>query len=241
MIADPDTPEEPIDTSTVHALAHELRTPLSAVVTLAELLQAATPAQLADAQHRQYVTDIRESALHGLAVVTAALDHAGPAKVFDPVVGQVRLTDVELVMLGRQVTTALQPLARSHGIRLSQCEHAGSIVVRTDARCVRQIVLNLVTNALRFTPEGGAVTVKTRLVEPAQAAISVIDTGVGIGGEEPAADPQSMPTHMKFGGQGIGLQIALALAAAIGAELTFESTTGQGTCATLLLPFKDEP
>jgi len=110
---------------------------------------------------------------------------------------------------------------------------------RADRRAVKQIVLNLISNALKFTPQGGAVTVTTRAVGES-LEIVVADNGVGIGAEDIVrlGNPyeQAGGAEQRSGGTGLGLSLVSAFAKLHGGEMVIESELGAGTSVTIRLP-----
>lgn len=241
LIRKPTTLEEGLDVAALQALAHELRTPLGAIVTLADMLCDATPEQLLDAQYQQYIRDIRESAVHGLAIVASALEPADPDANAQTTVGRITLSEIDLGNVVTQIARSLQPLAQSRGIVLKVDVDVPELVVTADARCVRQILFNLITNALRFTPASGTVSARVLQLGRHTPAIAVSDTGVGFGQPEPTMETGNDRWQAMPGGAAIGLKIAKALAAATGAQLTISSASGQGTTAVLSFPTVGSP
>lgn len=212
----------------LRTLAHELRTPLSAIVTLAEVLRDAPPDLRGDARYAQYADDIRESALHALAVVASTLD---AARAQDDVVGPLSLIDVDLARVCRQIASTMAPLAKIRGVDLQADVQGHSVAVRADLRCVRQILFNLTANALRFTPSGGTVVLTAQFVADHAPEIIVTDTGVGMGRGVPVSEDDQ--TGGFFGGSGIGLRLADDLANAIGAELIIDKAQDVGSRVVL--------
>ena len=253
-------------------LAHELRTPLSAIATVAELLlDTHAAASLSPEQYRQYISDVQTSALHALAVVDATLGDGQAAARGDVMLGLAGALAVEPVSLGdlaAGVVSVMVPLCHSRGvaIRLSINKHdAGDdqdigsrntaavdgapVMAIADARAVRQMLFNLVSNALRFTPDGGLILVEVTTV-PGDAGeayvpqVSVTDTGGGIGSPEredhatggadarPIGKDQTNKLAVA-GGSGLGFRVVRALAYGIGASLSIESAAGSGTRAVV--------
>ena len=115
-------------------------------------------------------------------------------------------------------------------------------VLRADARALRQILLNLVSNAVKFTPEGGTITVGVRHVpEAGGVALSVTDTGIGIAAEDipklmkPFAQVHNVYKR-KYQGAGLGLTLVRSFAELHGGQVKLESTPGRGTTVTVTLP-----
>lgn len=235
-------------------VSHELRTPLAAIVGFVEMLQdgdygALTPRQAGP------VRSIQSSAEHLRSLVDQILDLARLAA------GRVEIhrVPVDLRAFALALAAELEPIAQAKGLTLSLAVGATLPRVRTDPGPLRQILVNLIGNAVKFTAEGG-VRVHARLVtatarggEAAPAAlpaahgvwvaIGVTDTGVGIAPEDrerifeefEQVAPQGRADSGRRG-TGLGLAISRRLARALGGELTVDATPGQGSTFTVWLP-----
>jgi signal transduction histidine kinase len=210
-------------------MSHELRTPIHAVLGYATLLYEGAGGTL-PLPAAEMVDRIARSARHLNALVDDLLDLAR----LDA--GRVRAVaeDVALNALVRDAVASLEPHARSKGLAL---EVRGADVprVRTDATRVRQIVLNLVANAVKFTERGG-VTVSLES-HPSRVAVHVADTGIGIAAaDQERVFDEFVQVGARQGGAGLGLAISRRLARLLSADLTLRSEPGRGSCFTLTLP-----
>ena len=198
-------------------LAHELRTPLSAISAMAEIMRDERFGPLVNAKYAEYAIHIHDSARHLLAVVDSMLDESALAH------GQAELTHVELDIRELLLTTvaSLQPLATGSGLSLHLDLPPALPRLIADGRSVRQILLNLLTHALKFTPRGGSVVVSAGSSEDG-LKIEVADTGPGLGDAPHACS-----------GTGLGLPLARAMAVQNGATLAVTSEPGKGTCAAV--------
>jgi signal transduction histidine kinase len=147
---------------------------------------------------------------------------------------------VDLAAALEEVVTSASPGAAERGLALSLRVAPALGTVETDGVKVRQIVLNLLSNALKFTPAGGEVKVEARRGE-ADWSVTVGDTGVGIAAVDqgPIFDPFRQvdgSASRRAGGTGVGLAIARKLAHLLGGEVTVDSAPGQGSRFTLTLP-----
>ena len=214
-------------------MSHELRTPLNSVLGFAQLL--ARDAELSERQ-RRYVGHIMEGGSHLLGVIDDILDldRLGSGKA------ELNVELIPLQPLIESVVERLNPLAAVSGVRVYP-SIMGSPEVHSDARRVRQIVINLLANAIQFTPDGGQVMVAAHALERT-IEIAVTDTGVGIplAEQERIFDPFAQVDSRlsrSHSGTGIGLSLSRRLAALLGGELTVSSVLGAGSTFRLVLPF----
>jgi signal transduction histidine kinase len=212
-------------------LAHELRSPLTSIRGAVDLLQSGTPGSLSEKQERfTRIIGLSSERLLGLTnqILEVSRLRAGLVELDRKPLDLARLVD--------RVVEELHPQAEEAGVEL-ELEHYGShFAYLGDEGRLYQLVVNLGTNALRFTPRGGRVVV--RVVETSlEFELQVEDTGVGI----PAAalptifDPYRQAHHDR-GGTGLGLAIVRGVANAHGGRVTAESREGKGSRFTVLLP-----
>jgi PAS domain S-box-containing protein len=217
-------------------MGHELRTPLNAIIGFSDILAGQAFGAVGDPRYADYARDIRQSGLHLLTLINDVLDIA---KVE---FGKVELTE-DLVDVKAVVDSCLrlmQERARTAGLTLTEALPTGLPYLDADSRRLKQILLNLLSNSVKFTPRGGRIVVSAgndadgfRLV--------VEDTGIGIAAEDlakalrPFGQIDSRLAR-KYQGTGLGLPLAQAMAELHGGRLELASTPGQGTKATLWLP-----
>jgi PAS domain S-box-containing protein len=219
-------------------MSHELRTPLNAIIGFSEIVEQQMLGPLGKEEYRDYAGDIARSGHHLLGLINDVLDFA---KVES---GTLTIEEAELdfaaIIAG--VTRLLNGQANQSGIELLTALHRTEILARGDERRLRQVLINLVGNAIKFTPADGKVVLSTREVPQSGAiAIEISDTGIGISPEhlervtEPfwQADSSLSRTHQ---GTGLGLAISKRLVELHGATLAITSERGVGTTVTLELP-----
>lgn len=215
-------------------MSHELRTPLNAIGGYAQLVETGVYGPVAPAQV-DAMKRITRAQSHLLALINDILNFAKvEAGKIDLVMHPISLKEA-LSGLGALV----EPQARAKNISYSLVE-GGEVMVNVDKERFQQILLNLLTNAVKFTPEGGHIGV-TWTFEGSNALINVSDTGVGIPHEklEKVFEPFVQVSRYRMDaaeGVGLGLAISRELARAMGGELTVKSENGKGSVFTLSLP-----
>lgn len=220
-------------TTFLGTISHEFRTPLTAVQGFTDLLTAEVAGPLNEKQIHQ-VERIRAASDHLLELIAEILafaqQQAGRSEL--------RLGEVDLAAFVREAASLVEPLAAEKGLRLVLRIPGGPIPFRTDAGKLRQIILNVAANAVKFTDEG-----EVRLdleVADGGVLIRVGDTGMGIapGHAERVFDAFWQVDHSsgRVGGTGLGLAVTRQLAGLLGGEVTLESELGSGSVITVRLP-----
>ena len=216
-------------------MSHELRTPLNAIIGFSELITA-QPFGKIEPRYAEFAEDILSSGKHLLDLINDLLDMSKIEA------GQFELSDeqIDLIPLLQSCMTMVGPRAVAGNVSVGCADTLIPVVVRADRRAVRQIVLNLMSNAVKFTLPGGAVTVRIEAAEGGMAIV-VEDTGIGIAKE--AIDGLCEPFQQvdasisrRFGGTGLGLAITRKLLALHHGELRFDSEPGRGTAVWAVFP-----
>jgi two-component system cell cycle sensor histidine kinase PleC len=218
-------------------VSHELRTPLNAIIGFSELMQSETFGAIGSDRYREYIADIHASGKHLLMIINDILDMA---KIET---GRMALQEGEVV-LAAVVESALRFFAvraRQDGLRLSAVIAPDLPLLLADQRALRQILLNLVSNALKFTPAPGTVTVHASVLDGGEIELAVADTGIGIAPEHIATvlEPFGQVANQfsrDHDGTGLGLPLARAFAALHGAAFTIDSAVGHGTTVRVRFP-----
>ncbi len=216
-------------------LAHELRTPLAAIAALAEIMRDEQLGLLADARYRGYAGDIHDTAVHALGVLSSFLEPGDGCGKALPMV----FAEVDVAEVAARSVSALAPLARRAGVRLMLDAQPRLPHLVADRRSLKQILLNLIANAVRFTPPRGRVRVGTRYHCGGAVSLEVADTGDGMSAAElqrvlaggTASGTAAARQNGGGAGSGFGLPLVRALAAANGGALEIESARGEGTRA----------
>jgi signal transduction histidine kinase len=218
-------------------MSHELRTPLNAIIGFSEVMLSGMAGALPDKQG-EFITDIRDSGKHLLALINDILDlskiEAGRMEL--------DLAPFDLKEAIANAMTLVRGRAERHGIRLASAIEPGLETYDGDERKFKQIVLNLLTNAVKFTSEGGTVTMGASRVNGAYV-FSVKDTGVGIALQDQQLifeEFRQVGTdyERKAEGTGLGLALARKLVQLHGGEISVESTPGKGSTFTFTLPIE---
>jgi two-component system cell cycle sensor histidine kinase PleC len=218
-------------------MSHELRTPLNAIIGFAEVMEAGVFGELGCPRYSEYCRDIRSSGEYLLSVINDILDMSRIEA------GRITLEKRE-VALGEVVTRATRmvgELARAKGLALTVDEQADATLL-ADERAIQQILVNLLQNAVKFTPENGRIAVRTRMVAGA-VNIYVEDTGIGIPREamKRIGRPfEQVETEYSktYQGSGLGLAIAKSLAELHGGSLRIRSQVAVGTVVMVHLPLR---
>lgn len=218
-------------------MSHELRTPLNAIIGFSEIIKNQIFGAEGTAQYVEYAKDIYDSGELLLSLINDILDmskiEAGKRALSDSAL------DVERIIQSCIRLVAVR--ARAGRLHLTVRAARNLPLVRAEERALKQILTNLMTNAIKFTPEDGHVTVNAYIDAFGHFCISVTDTGIGIAAEDiptalaPFGQIESA-LNRKTQGTGLGLPLTKALAELHGGELQIESAPGKGTTVTVVLP-----
>ncbi len=214
-------------------MSHELRTPLNSILGFAQLLRLYESGELDETQ-RRYVSNIETSGSHLLSLISDILELSKVAA------GQIvlKIEDVEVEPAIRQVVEEFEPMLAGMPVDL-KLDLRPRLVARVDGLRFRQVVVNLVANALKFT-EAGTVTISTRK-RARQLELRVTDTGIGIPPDQidrvfdEFTQVDSGSTR-SYGGTGLGLPLTRRLVEMMGGTFTLDSAVGRGTKAVVVLP-----
>ncbi|ABS28644.1 cell wall metabolism sensor histidine kinase WalK [Anaeromyxobacter sp. Fw109-5] len=218
-------------------MSHELRTPLTSVIGYSEMMLEGLGGPLT-AEQREYLGIIMEKGENLLQLITSILD------ISKIEAGRVRLvlSDVDATQIMRDAIATVLPLARKKGLKVA-CDAGAMPRVQADRDKLRQCLVNLCSNAVKFTPAGGTIAVSAEALPGDRLAIHVADTGIGIGEEHLGkvfdvfyqVDGSST---REYGGAGLGLAIVKSFVEAHGGEVGVRSIPGVGTTFTVILPLR---
>ncbi len=218
-------------------MSHELRTPLNAIMGFSEMLKDEMLGPIGNGQYRSYASDIHESGEHLLKLINEILDlsriEAGKYELVE--------TSVDFGGVARECLHLLRLDAQAKNLRLVTTFKPDMPQILADERALRQICLNLLANAIKFTPENGTVVLRTGLLPSGEPFLSVRDNGPGIPEEEipvvlTAFGQGSEALKMPNNGTGLGLPIVTGLAELHGGRFDLRSKPGTGTEASLIMP-----
>ncbi|CUU20321.1 Twocomponent sensor histidine kinase CDS [Bradyrhizobium sp.] len=222
-------------------MSHELRTPLNAIIGFSEMIAQEQTLMLGAAQRKEYAQLINDSGQHLLSVVNGILDMSKMESGNFEIASEPFTPRASLM----HCCNLLALKARENGIDLITDAPQDLPVMTGDPRAFKQIVLNLVANAIKFTERGGQVAVSAA-VSGSQLALRISDTGVGIAADDlkriGAPFFQAGKTYQRrHEGTGLGLSIVKSLVALHLGELTVQSRLGEGTSVTVRLPLVYTP
>lgn len=218
-------------------MSHELRTPLNAIIGFADVMRMEMVGPISNPQYKSYVRDIHGSAMHLLGIINDILE-----------VSRMETGKVTLHESVVNVEEAVESVVRLVKERLSEGQLSLSVEfperlprIHADKQKLKQIIMNLLGNAIKFTPKHGRITLEARTTPDGELEIEVNDSGIGIAPEdlervlEPFVQADSA-LHRKFDGAGLGLPLSRGLARLHGGDLRLESQPGRGTRAIVTIP-----
>jgi two-component system, cell cycle sensor histidine kinase PleC len=214
-------------------MSHELRTPLNAILGFSEMLERSIRHDKA----AEYGEIIHTSGRYLLSLINDILDLSKiEAGKYEP-----KITHILVQELVRDCLSLMQPAADNGDVTLNSDLPRVMPVLYADPRALRQILLNLLTNAVKFTRPGGEVMVRAFIVDTVEFCLEVSDTGVGIAEEDQARVFESFGQGRhdvvnESQGTGLGLPIVRGLAEAQGGRVTLESAVNRGTRVRIFLP-----
>ena len=218
-------------------MSHELRTPLTGIMGYANLLESEVMGPVTTRQ-RESIDRIQSCSDHLLALIEGILEFS--SMEYGSV--EIERERVDICDIVRKTAAMVEPLASEKQIDLSLSLPESSITGETDPQKVRQVIINLLGNAVKFTDQGGRVTLEVVPGED-RLQVHVRDSGIGIEAKdyerifEPFVQLEELTTR-RAGGTGIGLSISRELTRRLGGELTVHSVPGEGSIFSVQLPYK---
>ncbi len=218
-------------------MSHELRTPLNAIIGFTDIMKGEMLGPLENNTYKGYVGDINNSAGHLLEVINDILDLS---KIEH---GDIELNEeeVDVTKVVESCLTIIEERAKKGNLKLSYDPPESLPKLWGEARRVKQILINLLSNSVKFTPPGGEVSVQVLVERSGNLAITVFDTGIGIAPE----DMEQIMTpfgqahtglNRKYEGTGLGLPLSKVFVEMHGGALIIESDLDVGTAVCALFP-----
>lgn len=220
------------------AISHELRTPLNAIIGFSEIIKDEVMGALNNDTYKTYISDIHSQGVHLSVLINDILDYSkAEAGKLDMVFDEIDLNKLITSCLRTQ-----EPRAQEGDVNLVKELPSEHIVMTTDAKRLKQTLLNLLSNSVKFTPEGGDVTISAwENVTDKRIGIEVKDTGIGISAKDlakalsPFGQVDSTLSR-RYEGTGLGLPLTQSFVELLGGEMKIDSVVGKGTTITIFLP-----
>ncbi|MDR3498052.1 MAG: HAMP domain-containing sensor histidine kinase [Parvibaculum sp.] len=219
-------------------MSHELRTPLNAIIGFSDIMQNELLGAMQNPRYLGYAADINASGQHLLAIINEILDLA---KIESGQETTENEEEFDLLAAAEVARTMVRPLAERQRVALDLVLPPFDVRLVAVARMIRQIMINILSNALKFTPEGGSVVLLVELRDNGNLVVSITDTGVGMSAEDlkVALTPFGQVPNAQSGNQpgtGLGLPLAKAMMDLHGGRLVVRSKPGEGTTIALVFP-----
>lgn len=226
-----------VKTEFLASMSHELRTPLNAIIGFSEIVKEEMLGPLGTERYRAYAEDIHSSGHHLLNIIGDMLDLATAEA------GKLSLTesDVDVRKIVDECLRLFEVPAISDGLRISASLPQHEVIVRLDSGRLRQVIINLVSNGIKFTDTGGNVSVRLWTDDNGACVISVTDNGVGMSAEDLGKATQPFyragnPYTRKSAGTGLGLPLVQKIIDQHGGKLSIDSSPEKGTVVTVRFP-----
>ncbi len=219
------------------AMSHELRTPLNAIIGFSDIIKNEAFGPVGDPKYQTFTSDIHDAGQHLLGLINEILDlskiESGKDELFEDV--------IEVPTLAQSVLRLMGPRAEQRGVILALEVSDQLPALRADERKIRQILINLLSNSIKFTDGGGMVSLRISCDDDGGHVFEIVDTGIGI-------SPQDIPKALsRFGqvegdlnrhyeGTGLGLPLSVALVELHGGVFDIQSELGVGTTVTVRMP-----
>lgn len=219
-------------------MSHELRTPLNAIIGFSEMILKETFGPMGHDKYKEYLSDVHNSARHLLEIINEVLDMSKIEA------GRIELDEdeVDIGDLIKSVTRMMASRAFGSNVQLKTEVQESLPYLYADQRLVRQVLINLVTNAVKFSPSGGNVTISAHMLEDGRTQIVIADEGIGIPKDkikqamEPFGQVSEQAESTQFHGTGLGLPLAKSMVEIHDGTLRLESDVGRGTTVFVVFP-----
>ena len=218
-------------------ISHELRTPLNAIIGFSEVMLASEAEAQDNSRHRGYLEDIHSSGLHLLSLINDILDLSKIEAGAD----ELNEESLDVAEVARKVLRVVRQRADKAGVAFEWSADTELPALLADERKLKQALLNLVVNAIKFTPAGGRVSLAISCSDTEGYAFEVIDNGIGMAPEDIATALRQFgqvdsALNRRYEGTGLGLPLTKALVELHGGTLELDSRLGEGTKVRIRLP-----
>lgn len=223
-------------------VSHELRTPLNAIIGFSEIIMAETYGDIQNKQYKDYINDINNSGKHLLSVINDILDFSKAAA--DKL--KVETVELDLHKISSSSLRFVKPRAEAADIKLIEDFPEGHVVIVADPKRLKQALLNLLSNSVKFTPSGGTVTLSI-VVNNFKKQVKIIVTDNGIGMDD-SQIPKALSSFgqvdnklsRKYEGTGLGLPLTKKLIELMNGKFKLESQKNKGTKVTITFKYDNE-
>ena len=218
-------------------MSHELRTPLNAIIGFSDVMHQGVFGELGHPKYSEYVEDISRSAQHLLLLINDVLD----ISKIEAEKLNITEAEIEIGMVMDMCASMLEPQSKAKSLSLSVTHPSPSVRLLGDDSKLRQIIINLLANAVKFTPERGSIHLMAECAPAGNIILKVSDSGIGI----PAEDIERVQQPFELGGNnsagsqegtGLGLAITKRFIELHGGELKIESELDKGTTVSVIFP-----
>lgn len=219
-------------------ISHELRTPLNAIIGFSEIINSESMGPVGNDQYKEFIKDIHTSGVHLLSLINDILDFskAEENKL------QIDFEQTDVIKIIRVCTRMVMPRAEQSKIKLIEEIPTDLLTVIADQKRLKQVILNILSNSVKFTPEGGTVTLKCwKDIDEGNIMISVKDTGVGMASQDlaRALSPFGQVDNKlsrRYEGTGLGLPLTKKLVELMRGKFDIKSELSLGTTVTITFP-----
>ncbi|WP_078399985.1 sensor histidine kinase [Ehrlichia ruminantium] len=223
-------------------VSHELRTPLNSIIGFSEMMKSESLGPIENSDYKEYINDIHSSGVHLLSLINDILDFS-KAEANKLVIEFIKFD------LGKIVSSCFNmmiPRAEQAKVHLEKVLPSDKVVMVADPKRIKQVIINLLSNSIKFTPENGTVKLVVRYnLEDKQIIIEIIDTGIGIAQQDlykvMSVFGQVDSKHSrKYEGTGLGLPLSKKLVELMNGIFKIKSEPNSGTVITLTFPYTED-
>lgn len=215
-------------------MSHELRTPLNAIIGFSELMRDEAFGAIGEARYRDYADDIYDSGQHLLSIISDILDLSNIESRSITLNQEI----IDLGEIGRSCVRLMNARAIDADVRISETYPSQPVFILADRRMIKQVIINLMSNAIKFTAPGGRIQIRIERNRRGGTRVQIKDDGIGMSAQDigkalTAFGRVDGALDRKYEGTGIGLSLAKSMVELHGGILLLESAEGTGTTVTI--------